>query len=197
MRAGRPACTLRPGKVAGLLYISRCSPLAGGSAMMEVLALRYPQRSLQCQRYKDALIHGILPAALCGGQDAPKHRNCRRLRRQQCVRPCRTPLVRQAKGASSLPHAPYAAASGRRATACRFPDSPSGNRGTDGDAPAPRRRNRPAATIGKWWHPSTVPTKPARLHPSEMGCPDAVTAASGTAYLRSWAQRLTQRLAAA
>ena len=187
MRAGRPACTLRPGKVAGLLYISRCSPLAGGSAMTEVLALRYPQRSLQCQRYKDALIHGILPAALCGGQDAPKHRNCRRLRRQQCVRPCRTPLVRQAKGASSLPHAPYAAASGRRARRPAGspirraaiggptetpqhradetdPPPPSENGGT----PAPCRRNRLACTPRKWGAPMPLP-QPAVRHTSAVG----------------------------
>ena len=66
-------------------YILRCSPLAGGSAMTEVFALRYPQRSPQCQRYKDALIHGISPAALCGRSKEPH------------------------------PDAPYAAASGRRA----------------------------------------------------------------------------------
>ena len=120
-------------------YILRCSPLAGGSAMTEVFALRYPQRSPQCQRYKDALIHGISPAALCGRSKEPH------------------------------PDAPYAAASVRRARRpAGSPLRRAAIGGISGDAPAPRRRNRLASTPREWGAPMPS-LQPAVRHTSAVG----------------------------
>ena len=99
------------------------------------------------------MIHGILPAALCGGQDAPKHRNCRRLRRQQCVGLAALPLCGRPKEPHHYPMRPMPqpAAEGRDGLPVpRFAERQSGDR---------RRR------------PSTAPTKPTRRHHRKMVAP--------------------------